>query len=297
MSLYNLASPILSLLTPIFILIVPFFIIKMKGLELTVSEYIEVLKVLAESHAIGKLFTQFNDVTINEKIYLLVSAAFYIFSIYQNIHVCIKFHANMIKIHNHFSEITKYLDYTIKSMDNYLVYASEYPTQNDFCKTLREKKQKLEELIIFTSSHSRSFLTKSDVGGIVSQGHLDILQKSEEIEEIYLANSLQSGFIYHSLNQDEADDTNWVQIIFEYHSEIHVDKLKEAWQFAQKKFPALRLKFDWEELLIQIIYKAGNLDWVYIDLSDTSNILVQQEKINQIIKQDVQNRYLSKNDR
>ena len=146
MSLYNLASPILSLLTPIFILIVPFFIIKMKGLELTVNEYIEVLKVLAESHAIGKLFTQFNDVTINEKIYLLLSAAFYIFSIYQNIHVCIKFHANMVKIHNHFNEISKYLDYTIKSMDNYLLYASEYPTQNDFCKTLREKKQKLEEL-------------------------------------------------------------------------------------------------------------------------------------------------------
>ena len=146
MSLYNLASPILSLLTPIFILIVPFFIIKMKGLVLSVSEYIEVLKVLAESHAIGKLFTQFNDVTINEKIYLLLSAAFYIFSIYQNIHVCIKFHTNMIKIHNHFNEINKYLDYTIKSMDNYLVYASEYPTQNEFCKTLREKKQKLEEL-------------------------------------------------------------------------------------------------------------------------------------------------------
>ena len=146
MSLYNLASPILSLLTPIFILIVPFFIIKMKGHELTVSEYIEVLKVLAESQAIGKLFTQFNDVTVNEKIYLLISAAFYIFSIYQNIHVFIKFHANMVKIHNHFNEISKYLDYTIKTMDNYLVYASEYPTQNDFCKALREKKQKLEEL-------------------------------------------------------------------------------------------------------------------------------------------------------
>ena len=65
MSLYNLASPILSLLTPIFILIVPFFIIKMKGLDITVNEYIEVLKGLAESHAIGKLFTQFNNVTMN----------------------------------------------------------------------------------------------------------------------------------------------------------------------------------------------------------------------------------------
>jgi hypothetical protein len=146
MSLYNISSPILSLLTPIFILIVPFFIIKMKGLELTVGEYIEVLKVLAESNAIGKLFTQFNEVTMNEKIYMLLSAAFYLFSIYQNIHVCINFHKNMINIHKHFSEISKYLDCTIKSMDNYLLYASEYPTQNDFCKVLREKKLVLEEL-------------------------------------------------------------------------------------------------------------------------------------------------------
>jgi len=127
-------------------LIVPFFIIKMKGLDITVNEYIEVLKGLAESHAIGKLFTQFNNVTMNEKIYMLISAAFYIFSIYQNITVCIRFHNNMIKIHNHFNEISKYLDYTIKTMDNYLVYASNYPSQNEFCKALREKKQKLEEL-------------------------------------------------------------------------------------------------------------------------------------------------------
>ena len=171
MSLYNLASPILSLLTPIFILIVPFFIIKMKGLELTVGEYIEVLKVLAESHAIGKLFTQFNDVTYNEKIYLLISAAFYIFSIYQNINVCIKFHANMIKIHKHFSELSKYLDHTIKTMDNYLVYASEYPTQNDFCKTLREKKQTLEDLrkkiSIITEYKLTSFRKIQEIGYVL----------------------------------------------------------------------------------------------------------------------------------
>ena len=146
MSLYNLASPVISLFVPVFILIVPFFIIKMKGLELTVSEYVEVLKVLAQSHAIGKLFTQFNDVTMNEKIYLLISAAFYVFSIYQNITVCMKFHNNMIKIHNHFNEITKYIDHTIKTMDNYLIYSSNLSSQNDFCKGLREKKLTLENL-------------------------------------------------------------------------------------------------------------------------------------------------------
>jgi DNA mismatch repair ATPase MutS len=146
MSMYNLASPVISLLIPVFILIVPFFIIKLKGLELTVNEYIEVLKVIAQSHAIGKLFTQFNDVSLNEKIYLLISAAFYFFSIYQNVTVCLKFHNNMIKIHKHFDEINNYIDYTIKSMDNYLIYSSDLSTQNVFNNVLREKKQILENL-------------------------------------------------------------------------------------------------------------------------------------------------------
>jgi DNA mismatch repair ATPase MutS len=146
MSMYNLASPVISLLIPVFILIVPFFIIKLKGLELTVNEYIEVLKVIAQSHAIGKLFTQFNDVSLNEKIYLLISAAFYFFSIYQNVTVCLKFHNNMIKIHKHFDEINNYIDYTIKSMDNYLIYSSDLTTQNVFNNVLREKKQILENL-------------------------------------------------------------------------------------------------------------------------------------------------------
>ena len=147
MSLYNLASPVISLFIPVLILIVPFFIIRMKGLELTVSEYVDVLKILAESHAIGKLFTQFNEVSFNEKIYLLISAAFYVFSIYQNVTVCLKFHSNMIKIHNHFNEINNYLDYTIKTMDNYLSYSNNLSSQNEFNIVLREKKKFLEDLI------------------------------------------------------------------------------------------------------------------------------------------------------
>ena len=146
MSMYNLASPVISLLIPFFFFIVPFFIIIFKGLDLTVNQYIEVLKVLAQSHAIGKLFTQFNDVSFNEKIYLLISAAFYFFSIYQNVTVCLKFHNNMIKINKHFDEINNYIDYTIKSMDNYLIYSTDLSTQNMFNNVLREKKQILENL-------------------------------------------------------------------------------------------------------------------------------------------------------
>jgi DNA mismatch repair ATPase MutS len=171
MSLYNLASPVISLFVPIIILIVPFFVIRMKGLELTVSEYVEVLKVLAQSHAIGKLFTQFNEVSFNEKIYLLISAAFYVFSIYQNVTVCVKFHNNMIKIHNHFNEINNYLDYTIKSMDNYLGYSTNLSTQNEFNNVLREKKIVLESLknkFSYITEYKLTSITKlKEIGNVL----------------------------------------------------------------------------------------------------------------------------------
>ena len=139
MSIYNMTSPVISLFVPIIILIIPFFIIKIKGLNITLSEYIQVLKIVVQTNAIGKLFTTFNDVSINEKVYLIISAAFYVFSIYQNIMVCIRFNNNMNKIHNYFNEIKHYLSHSIESMENYLQYSEALASQKEFNDVLKEK--------------------------------------------------------------------------------------------------------------------------------------------------------------
>jgi len=142
MSVYNLVSPIISFCLPIFILIIPFFIIKMKGLHLTMSEYIDVLKIVAQTNAIGKLFTvNFSEISGQERIYIFVSAAFYLFSIYQNVMVCIRFNNNMKTIHSHFKEIKLYLENTISSMENYLKYSKELQSHNEFTNILIQKLQ------------------------------------------------------------------------------------------------------------------------------------------------------------
>ena len=146
-SIYNLFSPIFSLMMPIIILIIPFAILKMKGLSITIRDYIEVLKVVAESNAIGKLFTtNFLEISLQQKFYIIISAAFYLFSIYQNIMVCIRFNNNMKTIHNHFREINLYLDNTIASINNYLIYADSLTTHNEFNDILKTKKQVLENI-------------------------------------------------------------------------------------------------------------------------------------------------------
>jgi len=146
-SVYNLLSPIISLLVPIIILIIPFFILKMKGQQLTIYDYIDVLKFVAGQNAIGKLFVvNFNDINANEKMYIFISAALYLFSIYQNFMVCVRFNNNMKTIHNHFNEIRIYIEHTINSMNNYLEYSTKLATHTEFNSTVKHNLETLERL-------------------------------------------------------------------------------------------------------------------------------------------------------
>jgi len=192
MSLYNLFSPIFSLLVPIIILIIPFFVLKMKGMPLTINEYIDVLKFVAQSNAIGKLFTvNFSQTSLQDKIYIFVSAGFYLFSIYQNAMVCIRFNENMKTIHNHFKEIKSYLKVTINSMDNYLSYAENLSSHEQFNTTLKSKKQLLEN--IYKKIETVSDYSLYNIGKITEIGR--VLKYFYELH----TNSLYDDAIMYSL--------------------------------------------------------------------------------------------------
>jgi amino acid adenylation domain-containing protein/non-ribosomal peptide synthase protein (TIGR01720 family) len=105
----------------------------------------------------------------------------------------------------------------------------------------------------------------------LSQGLLDQLQtRAQEsqngIAHIYTATSLQQGFIYHALSQSE-DDAYRVQVLYDYHQGLDVDKYIEAWELCIAQYPILRTAFNWEEELVQIIYKRGKLNWKFHDIS------------------------------
>lgn len=169
MSIYNLLSPIISLLVPIIILIIPFFIIKMKGLQITINEYIDVLKIVANQNAIGKLFVvNLSEINSQEKIYIFISAAFYLFSIYQNFMVCVRFNNNMKVIHEHFNEIRIYLYHTIISMENYLNYSIKLKSHNEFNLIIKDKLNVLkniqEKIKTITDYNMLNFSKISEIG-------------------------------------------------------------------------------------------------------------------------------------
>ena len=170
MSIYNIASPILSLCLPIFVLIIPFFIIKLRGVELNIKQYIEILKDIISNHAIFKVFTQFHEVDNGQKMYLVISSAFYLFSIYQNILVCIRFYSNMQKIHNYLFKFKKYLAYTIDVMNYHSSKSIKLTKYNDFDNVNEYNKNiiiKLYEEINNISSFSFSFSKITEIGHIM----------------------------------------------------------------------------------------------------------------------------------
>ncbi len=169
MSIYNLSSPLLSLFIPVILLIIPFFIIKLKGLNITCSEYIETLKVIAANHAIGNLFTNFHKVENQQKVYLLISTGFYLFSIYQNIMTCFKFHTNMIKIHSYLDTIKNYIEYTTTSMKNLLSFTSNLTTYSAFNQTVQTNIDQLNEFHLQLQIITPYNLSPYTVGGL---GHV-----------------------------------------------------------------------------------------------------------------------------
>ena len=124
LSYYNLSSPVFSLLLPILMLIIPFFILKFRGIEISISGYWDILKVILSNNSIIKLFTNFNNSTLQEKSYLIISVFFYIIQIYQNIESCIMFYNNLNHIMNLYKNLKQYLLNTKEKM-NYILSLSK----------------------------------------------------------------------------------------------------------------------------------------------------------------------------
>ena len=148
LSLYNISSPIIALLTPLIVLIIPFFILLMRGLRVSMSEYADILKEIISQHSIGKLFTQFENVSIEQKMYILMSVVFYFIQIYQNIMACLRFYNNIKLVHTHIHTINGYLTATGVNM-NYmiqLIQTYHLSTYEPFREELAERYRLLEEV-------------------------------------------------------------------------------------------------------------------------------------------------------
>lgn len=200
MSIYNLSSPLFSLVLPIFFLIFPFIIIKLQGVEITITKYIEVLKLLLQKHQLGQIF-MYESATWDKRVYILVSIFFYFFQIYQNTLSCIKFYKNIRKIHDQLFLMRDYLHDSIKRMDYFETRCETLKTYKPFISHMKQKREILNKMYNEFNSISEykfSLHKSSEIGLFMKYFYL--LYKDKEYHNALEYSFGFNGYIYNINN-------------------------------------------------------------------------------------------------
>lgn len=138
LSVINMTAPIMSFIIPIIFLIFPFIILKIQQVPITFQMYIQVLKDIARHHFIGKAISSLQSLSWDKIVYMFITIGLYFLQIYQNINLCSKFYKNIHRINSHLTDLRDYLEYSIKSMENFVTITKELPTYTAFNETVQQ---------------------------------------------------------------------------------------------------------------------------------------------------------------
>ncbi|WJG11186.1 non-ribosomal peptide synthetase [Aliiglaciecola sp. LCG003] len=112
-------------------------------------------------------------------------------------------------------------------------------------------------------------------------------KSTNQIEAIFAANSLQQGFVVHHVANPD-DDAYRVQLLLDYNKGIDLELYQEAWKLASIRYPILRMGFNWDDEILQVITSQPSINesnFKTIDLSDISKDDID-DKISEIQLQD-----------
>jgi hypothetical protein len=199
-SLINMSSPILSLLMPLLIFIFPFIILKIQGIPITMTMYINTLKHIGRQHFIGQLITSIENMNLKNLIYMICLIGIFLYQIYNNYMSCVRFYNNIAKINKQLCELQHYLDYSIRRMDTFSVITKSKQHYTKFREELSYNTnclKSLKQLIGPICDFQPSFSKLNDIGFLLrcyyelysNNEYADALQYSFSFEG-YLTNLL-----------------------------------------------------------------------------------------------------------
>ena len=138
LSIGNVLSPAISLIMPILFFVFPFIILKLRGIPITFTDYITVLKDIAKHHFIGKTLMDLSSITLDKALYLVLGLAFYMYQIYQNVLQCVRFYQNVHKINGQLYDLKIYLKQAVRNMDAFALAHRPKPAYTAFCQDVEQ---------------------------------------------------------------------------------------------------------------------------------------------------------------
>ncbi|GAB1196184.1 hypothetical protein APSETT444_005451 [Aspergillus pseudonomiae] len=117
------------------------------------------------------------------------------------------------------------------------------------------------------------------------------LEGDAATNNVYRANSLQQGFVYHYLKNTEQSDAYIMQSVLRYNIKLSPDLFQRAWKHTQQAYPALRLRFKWAKEVSQVIDQNQLLDWRFFYFDDVPTGAVEDQKLVDLQRQDREESY------
>ena len=148
-AIVNLLSPLISLFLPLLFLIAPFVLLKIQGVPIGFSAYLDVLKNIAKSHFIGKTLNSVcsADFSINNILYVLFTFALYGIQMYQNVKACMRFYKNISAVNERLMSMKEFAAYSIANYDAFLEkYRGSLEHYAGFCDDVDTHRQYMVQL-------------------------------------------------------------------------------------------------------------------------------------------------------
>jgi len=165
-SVLNMLSPVISLLIPFVFLIFPFVILKLRGVAITVSVYLDVLKDIAKHHFIGKTLTNLSSLTPQNLMYMVFGMGMFCYQIYMNIVACQRFYNNVKKLSNYLFKIKAYVKSAIQHMELYIDQHEGKTTYTEFCNDMRMRVKTLQQIVLLLEPHANPDFSINSVGNV-----------------------------------------------------------------------------------------------------------------------------------
>jgi hypothetical protein len=124
MSVYCMTSPVMFFLSPLLVVLMPFILLKAKNQNVTFTEYKAILYSVLQKHAVGALFVgNFATADASQRMYMLLTAAFFGVQIYTNIQSCYTFFKNLTYTHEALHHTKSFLGHVINTMKDVTIKA------------------------------------------------------------------------------------------------------------------------------------------------------------------------------
>ncbi len=173
------------------------------------------------------------------------------------------------------------------------LYSSSLHESETISKWADEFQQNLQEILVYCTEIGVGGYTPSDFPlAKISQSSLDVIQeKYPNLEDIYPLSPLQSGMLFHSID-DQENGIYFEQVIGKIKGSFDVDKFNYAWQEVLKRHSTLRSAFVWENQLqpLQIVDKNVNFSIIKHNWRNLSSA-EQSDKLKEYLIEDRQNKF------